>query len=319
MDDGLVMGRDSRTIERTMEQLKEKFEVTVCSADCFVGMQIRKCRLSGSIFIHQAAYIDRVVKRFNLEDAKPSTIPADPHVYLTKCTNDKEENDFPYREAVGSLMFLAIVSRPDIMYAVGNVSRYLIKHNVEHWNAVKKIIKYVSNTRDFGICYKRNKDTSGLVGFSDADFAGDVNTRRSTTGYVFKYNGSPITWCSQRQQTVSLSTTEAEYIAASAATKEAIWLRYLLKDIIEEVGEPTVLSVDNQSAIRLIRNPEFHKRTKHIDIRYHFVREKYVNGEIKLEYVPSEEQLADIFTKPLARDRFETIRYKIGVTKFIEL
>lgn len=146
------------------------------------------------------------------------------------------------------------------------------------------------------------------LGYSDSDYANDVDTRRSTTGFVFMLNGGPITWNSQRQRTVALSTTEAEYMAGCAAAKEAIWLRQLLSDIKETVGDATPLYIDNQSAIKIIHNPEFHKRTKHIDIRFHFIRERQQLGEIAGEYVCSDEQLADILTKPLPPDRFETLR-----------
>lgn len=174
--------------------------------------------------------------------------------------------------------------------------------------AAKRIIRYLIQAKDNGIRYTFNENSQHeLIGYSDSDYANDLDTRRSTTGYIFTLNGSPVTWSSQRQQTVALSTTEAEYMAACEATKEAIWLRQLMKDIQEPFEQPKLL-VDNQSAIRLGKNPEFHKRTKHIEVKYHFIREKVRSGEIVIEYVNTEDQMADILTKPLPKQRFNKLK-----------
>ena len=161
----------------------------------------------------------------------------------------------------------------------------------------------MKGTQNFGLLFRRDRERNALVGYSDADYAADLDTRRSTTGYVFAMNGGCIAWCSRRQATVSVSTTEAEFIAASEATKEAIWLRKLLSDIGHGCAEPTILHVDNQSAIRLTRNLEFHRRSKHIDVRYHFICEKLRNDEIDTKYLNTNNQHADILTKPLSYDK----------------
>ena len=154
---------------------------------------------------------------------------------------------------------------------------------------------------------------SELIGFSDADYAGDIETRRSTTGYVFYLANGAVSWSSQRQKLVTLSTNEAEYLAASVATRELVWLRKLLKDIGCPCAEETTLFVDNQSTIQLVKNPVYHKRTKHIDIRYHFVREKIESKDALVEYVPSEKQRANIFTKALPRERFRNLCEKLNL------
>lgn len=158
-------------------------------------------------------------------------------------------------------------------------------------------------TRDRGIVYSSGGNTE-LVGYSDADFAGDVDTRRSTSGFVFFLSNGPVTWSSQRQKLVTLSTTESEYVALASATKEVLWLQSLLSDLECKITSPTTLYVDNQSAIKIAKNPEFHKRTKHIDIRLHFVREVIENKKIYLCYVDTKVQKADIFTKALPKARF---------------
>lgn len=303
-------------LEQILCELRTVFEITVCEPVCYVGLEIVR-EDDGSIFIHQSSYIKQVIKRFNLDDAKPSNIPADPHTNLTLNDNSKIiTGNVPYREAVGCLMFAAIVSRPDIMFAVSIVSRYLGEHSVLHWNGVKRIIRYLKNTIGYGIRYSASNDNLPLLlGYSDADFANDIQTRRSVSGYLFKINGSIVTWCSQRQPTVSLSTTEAEYISLSLSVKEVLWLQCLLYDICDFQVKPTTMFIDNQSAIRLCHNPEFHKRTKHIDIKYHFVREKFQEGFINVEYVSTKDQLADILTKALSKVTFEYLRNEIGMTK----
>lgn len=192
------------------------------------------------------------------------------------------------------------------------------KRDVSHWHAVQRIFKYLKETRDYGILYQNSSNNKcNLIGYSDSDFASDLDTRRSTSGYIFLLTNGPVTWRSRRQNVVSLNTTEAEYIAASLASKEVLWLRKFLSDIGYECVGPTKLKVDNESAIKLIKNPEFHSRTKHIDIQYHFIRENYENKIIDVVYVPSEDQLADIFTKPLPRVRFANLRSGIGVISAI--
>lgn len=210
-------------------------------------------------------------------------------------------------------MFLAVVTRPDLAYSVNAVSKFLNNHNKSHWQAVKRIIAYLINTVDMGIEYRAVEPRIELSGYSDADFASDIETRRSRTGYAFCIANGIVTWSSQRQKLVSMSTTESEYIAAATAAKEAVWLRTLLNGVGCKCDKPTTLYVDNQSAIRLIRNPEFHKRTKHIDIKYHYVREKVENHEIEVVFVPTEAQLADVFTKALPRDRFIKLCNNLGV------
>lgn len=163
-----------------------------------------------------------------------------------------------------------------------------------------------------GICYEANRRAYQLEGYSDADYASDPNSRKSVSGILFKYSGGAITWTSKRQQSVLLSTLESEYIAASEGTKEAVWLNRLFSEIAPLKTVP-VLLVDNAGAIKLAKNPSFYKRSKHIDIRYHFVRERIQEGQIMLEYVPSEEQAADILTKPILRIQFAKLRCMMGM------
>lgn len=311
VDDGLVICKNKQIIIGILNQLKTMFQITFSEPYYFVGLEILKT--DTGISISQTNYIHQIIQRFNMSDASPVSIPEDPNQNLTvNCGPVLEENDVPYRQAIGSLMFLATVSRPDISHAVGVLSRYVNRHSEIHWTAIKRIIKYLIGTSTFGILFQKGEQHS-LIGFSDADFAGDFETRKSTSGYVYKYSNAPITWTSRRQQSVSVSTTEAEYIAASEACKEAIWLTQLLSDLDERCNRPVELYLDNQSAIRLIKNPEMHTRAKHISVRYHFIRELYEKGDINVTYVNTNDQEADIFTKALHRDKFQKLRHFLGV------
>jgi hypothetical protein len=181
--------------------------------------------------------------------------------------------------------------------------------------AAKRVLRYLQGTKDLSLVYEASsKDDYGkpsIVGFSDADWGGDLETRRSTTGYLFKLGSGAVSWASKLQPTVALSSAEAEYLAVCAAVQEAIHLRQLMKDIGYTQGQPTVIFEDNQGCIALSANPVFHRRTKHIDIRYHFIRERIASGEIELRYIPTEQQLADILTKALPRLRINSLRHSI--------
>jgi len=309
VDDGLILAPDTNVLNKITDSLKLEFHITTSDLKYFVGMEI--VRQPKSIHIHQKNYIFKLLQKFNMVDANVVTTPADPNVRLKKPANGEKQCNPPYREAVGSLLFLSIVSRPDIAYAVSVVSRYLDNYDNSHWTAVKRIFRYLKGTDNFGIVY--SNQPNALIGYSDSDHAGDVDTRRSTTGYAFILSGGCITWASKRQSTVSLSTTEAEFIAACEATKEAVWLRKLLNDIEHPCVLPTVLKVDNQRAIKLSKNPEFHRRSKHIDVRYQFICEKVKDCEIDTQYVATDNQCADIFTKALCRDKFETLRRCLNI------
>jgi len=183
---------------------------------------------------------------------------------------------------MGNLMFAAIMSHPDIIYAVGQVSRFLNNPRKTHWIAVKRILRYLQGTQDVGILYSKNSDE--LKMYSDADFAEDVETRKSTSRYVSMFANAPVTWCSQKQKCVARSTTEAEYIAASNAAQETMWRRTFLKETRGIIMSPTKLLIDNRSALNLVENTEHHKFTKHIDVKYHYIRELAARGEIKTVY-----------------------------------
>lgn len=209
-------------------------------------------------------------------------------------------------------MFIAVVSRPDIAFATSFVSRFLSNYNKACWDAVKKILRYLSGTKSVGIMYRKNK-FDVPVSYNDADYAGDSETRKLMSGCMSFLAGGPVIWSSRSQDCVALSTTESEFIAASETVKDIVWLQKLLTDIGYEHRMPVDLRIDNQGAMRLAKNPEFHKRTKHVHVRYCFIRDMCEKNIVNVTYIKSEDQVADILTKPLVRVRFEYLRDRMNV------
>ncbi|CAM8958294.1 unnamed protein product [Rhodiola kirilowii] len=218
-----------------------------------------------------------------------------------------------FKSIVGSLRYLTS-TRPDIVYGVGLISRFMEKLQQSHLLAAKRILRYISGTIDYGIMYSHTEEFC-LTGFTDSDWAGDVETRKSTSGYAFYLGDGVISWSSKKQQVVALSTAEAEYIAVTTAACQAVWLRRILEDLKHKQEGPTKIMCDNKSAIALAKNPVFHGRSKHIGIIYHYIRELVKDGEIELEFCKTDEQVADIFTKDLSSDKFELFRYMLGVAR----
>ena len=203
-------------------------------------------------------------------------------------------------------------TRPDMAFSVGILSRYMHSPRTSHGNTLKRVLRYLRGTVGYGLSYKKG-ETKRLVGFSDSSHNTDPDDGRSTTGHLFCLGETPVTWCSQKQDTVALSSCEAEFMAATEAAKQAIWLQDLVSEITGKKIEKTLIRVDNKSAIALAKNPVFHRRSKHIAKRFHFIREKVEQNEIDVEHVPGTEQKADILTKALARIKFKEMRDMIQV------
>ena len=210
------------------------------------------------------------------------------------------------------MTYAEICTRPDIVAAVGVMSQFMSNPNQSHWVGVKRILRYLRGTSGYGLIYRGN-DGYKVCGYSDADWAGDVNTRRSTSGFVFQLGTSTVSWCSRKQATVAKSSTEAEYVALSTATQEVIWLRRFLVNIGVSIKGPVQIYEDNQGAIDIAKNPKHHDRTKHIDVCHHFVRERVALNDITVSYCPTGEMIADVLTKGLPVVKFRRFREELGV------
>uniref|UniRef100_H3GB69 Reverse transcriptase Ty1/copia-type domain-containing protein n=1 Tax=Phytophthora ramorum TaxID=164328 RepID=H3GB69_PHYRM len=310
----MIFSRTKAEIGEIKKALKREFSIKELGELKYcLGIEIHRNRDDKTIVMNQRAYIQRLAEKFGVEKCKAVHTPADSNSKLVKPSEDEDfVPRYPYRELVGALMYLATCTRPDIAQAVGEVAKFCERYNKSHWVAAKRILKYLKTTQDLGLVF--NGGTKGeLIGYADANWAGDLDTRRSTTGYVFFLNGSAISWKSKRQPTVATSSTEAEYMALYNATQEAVWLRQLLLDVGCECVGATTFFQDNQGCIALAKNPAYHSRTKHIDLKYHFLREKVEDKVIVLEYKPTDEMIADGFTKALARPKHRQFLVGLGM------
>lgn len=220
----------------------------------------------------------------------------------------------PYREAIGSLLYVSQGTRPDIAYAVNFLSRFCEQPKLAHWNAVKRIIRYLKLEPQLGIIYSSSiKSKNKLIAFSDSDFGGDLDTRHSTSGYMLMLNHGPVIWKSSKQKTIASSTTEAEFVAASVSCREIIWARQLLKELRRDQIDPTPLLIDNQGAICLIKNNQLNNKTKHIQIKYLLILEAQSNCEVLVEYINTNQQKADMLTKALPRNQLKTLIVAAGM------
>ena len=274
----------------------------------------------GAIVITQEDYIQRVLETYKMQDCNPTNLPASPEIRLTKemeaTTKDDIEfmKDKNYRGLVGSLLYCNL-TRPDICYQLKEISKFLDRPGPKHYAYCKYLLRYLKGTKQLGIRFSGNKEPLILKGYVDADYAGDLDSRRSTTGMIFLLQNSPIVWKSQTQKCVALSTAEAEYIALSAAVQEATYLRYLLKEFDLLTDEPTEMFEDNAACVKLAKNPVAHGKSKHIEIKHHHVREKVADGTITLTQVPTDRMLADMLTKSLTKQLFLRIKNKVMKTR----
>lgn len=284
----------------------------------FLGMSVIQDREEHTTWMGQPAYVEKLLVRQKMDDCKPVGTPVDPGSHLMKATEDEEAlEQQKYQSLVGSLMYLSTSTRPDLAYAVGTLARFSSKPNRSHWTAAKRVLRYLRGTKNHGIVFTESESVECL-GYSDADWAGDREDRRSTSGYLFLMAGGPVSWKSRKQGTVALSTAEAEYIALSSAAQETVWLRRLVSELGNKPEKPTVLMEDNQSAIAMARNPQFHGRAKHIDIRHHFIRERVNEGDIKLVYCPTGDMIADMLTKGINQHQLKNLMDRAGVRSLEE-
>jgi hypothetical protein len=288
---------------KTKKMLSSKFDMSdLGQVHWLLGMKVDIH--PGGIRMSQQLYVEGVLKKFGMHDCHAVGTPLEGRLTEGMIPVDekekKEMEQVPYRQAIGCLMYLMVGTRPDLAVAVSQASRFMENPGPQHWQAIKHIMRYLRGTSGWCLNYS-SAGRLDLVGYCDADWAGDVDTRKSTTGYTFMVAGASVTWNCKRQQTVALSSTEAEYMALCNAAKEAIWLRGLLKEIGCEQEGATVLYGDNQGSIALAKNPVYHARTKHIDVQHHFIRNLVEGKEIDLEYVHTSQNIADVLTKPLVK------------------
>jgi hypothetical protein len=318
VDDMLIAAKSMKDVAALKSQLSSEFEMKdLGAAKKILGMEITRDRKSGFLFLSQQSYIKKVLHRFNMHDAKSVSTPIASHFKLssTQCPTTDDDLEYmagvPYSSAVGSLMYAMVCSRPDLSYAMSLVSRYMANPGKEHWKAVQWIFRYLHGTSN--ACLKFGRAGEGLVGYVDSDFAADLDKRRSLTGYVFTIGGCAVSWKATLQPVVAQSTTEAEYMAIAEAVKETVWLKGLFAELC---GVDTCINLfcDSQSAIYLTKDQMFHERTKHIDIKYHYVRDVVAQGKLKVCKISTHDNPADMMTKPVPVTKFELCSGLVGIT-----
>ena len=306
--DDLIYAGDDQLITWFKTELGRRFKVTHDGAVHWIlGIRVSRDRPKRTLHMTQELYLVDMLRKFNMSDCKPVQTPMETTTHLSKAmspTSPEERHEMtgkPYKELVGSLLYAANCTRPDLAFAVGVLCRHMEDPGIEHWKAAKRVLRYISGTTRMGLNFGEETSELELTGFTDSDFAGDVDGRRSTSGMIYRLNGAAIAWGSRLQGSVALSSTEAEYIAMSWAAQEGTYLRQLLVDLGQGTATagPTKLAGDNQGSLFLARNTALSKRSKHIDVRHHYIRQCVEGGLVRLEYIPTADLVADVLTKPL--------------------
>lgn len=317
VDDLLIMSKVNSELDALQDQLKARFKMTdLGEVSHYLGMQVDINSDKSEITLRQTTYLKKVLERFHLQDCKPVSTPMEPgigNLLLPSEEQADKETIKWYQSIVGSLMWPAIHTRPDLAYSVGVLSRYCSNPGKLHCNLLQRVLRYVAGTLNLGLVFRKDSEDD-IVGYSDSDYAGLIDGRKSTGAYVFMFAGGPISHSSKLQPTVSLSSCEAEYMALVETAKEAVWCARFLAELGYRKGEsPVLLRADNQGSISLSKNPEFHKRTKHIEIKWHWIREVVESGRIKIEYISTKSMIADGLTKPLNGQLFKDFKIMMGM------
>lgn len=310
VDDLIYTGNDKSMYDDFKNSMMLEFDMTdLGRMRYFLGIEVIQS-LDG-IFVCQRKYAHEILGRFGMDKSNPVKNPIVPGTKLSKDEAGTKVDETLFKQVVGSLMYLT-ATRPDLMYGVSLISRFMSCPTESHWLAAKRILRYLKGTTELGIFYKKNGCTN-LVAYTDSDFAGDLDDRRSTSGFAFLLGSGAVSWSSKKQPIVTLSTTEAEYIAAAFCACQCIWLRRVLEKLGHKEENSTLIQCDNNSTIQLSKNSVFHGRSKHIDIRFHFLRDLTRDKIVELSYCNSQEQVADIMTKPLKLEQFLKLRSMLGM------
>jgi transposase InsO family protein len=322
VDDATFASNNRDLITEMISRLESHFKLRdLGETTHLLGISISRDLTAGTISLSQRQYVIDALARFNMSNCHPVSTPMVPGLRLSaqdSPRNDQERDRMlgvPYGSLVGTLLYLAMTTRPDIAYAVSVLCRFISNPGWPHWLAAKHLLRYLKGTQDAALVYRRDAfdSTNVFSAYCDADHAGNADNGRSTGGYVITIAGAAVSWASKLQSIVALSTTEAEYIAAVEGAKEVIWLRQLLSEFGLVISGPSALHIDNQAAISVSKNPEHHGRMKHLDIRFYWLRDQVEAGLISPEFIPTLEQPADTFTKSLARVDFERCRPQLGI------
>ena len=319
VDDLFLFSNSVDELRNYKKKLHSLFEMTdLGEARLVLGMTVTRNRAQRSISFSQQRYVTEMLQRFGGADLNSATTPMEAGLQLVSCPVEEQPTQTEityYQSAVGALMHAACATRPDISYAVSALSQYSARPSTAHFDALKRVFRYLHGSADQALTYTGTTDTTPRVtAYVDSDYASNPENRRSVTGYAFVLCGGLISWASRRQKTVAQSSVEAEYMAMAEGVKEAIWWRTFLGELSQRSDTPTPIHADNMGAIALARNPEHHARTKHIDVKFHLTRQEVESGTVSLHHVPTQDNTADIFTKPLPKPAHLRHRSALGLT-----
>jgi Reverse transcriptase (RNA-dependent DNA polymerase) len=310
VDDIIVTGSDPTQVDQCIYQLKSRFAIRDLGLlHFFLGIEATNNR--NGLCLTQTKYLTDLLKRVNMMNCKPILSPMASSTSFSITDSTPCKDPHLYRSVLGALQY-ATLTRPDLSFAVNKLSQYMHSPSEEHWTAVKRVLRYIAGTLHYGLQFYRSS-SSQIHAFSDSDWAGDTSDRWSTSGYCVFLGKNLISWCAKKQPTVSRSSTEAEYRSLVLCSQEVMWLQHLLKELGVYPKQQPILWCDNIGATFLASNPQFHAHTKHIEIDYHFVRERVQSNQLQVKFVCSKDQLADCFTKPLPLPHFEFLRSKLNV------
>ncbi|KAL4029866.1 hypothetical protein IC575_008094 [Cucumis melo] len=320
VDDMILVSKDYAEICELKKQLSNEFEMKdLGELKRILGMDVKRDKEKGLLTISQESYVIKLLEKYNMSDSKAVSTPLASHFRLSssQCPVTKQEriemSNIPYCNAVGSIMYLMICTRPDLGYAMSMISRFMSNPGKEHWKAVKWVLRYLKGSASVSLCYSRDCDKSTLLeGFTDADYAADLDKRRSLSGYIFRLYGNVVSWKVNLQPVVALSTTESEYISLGEAVKEAVWLKRIVGELLSQEFIP-IIHCDSQSAIHLAKNPSHHERSKHIDVKFHYIRNVIAQKDVELVKVHTVENLSDMLTKALSAHRFKYLLDELNV------
>jgi hypothetical protein len=323
VDDMGLLSNDLKMMAEHKFLLSQRFKIKdLGPVKQLLGIAIDYNREARILALSQTRYIEESLIRYNVTDGRTHPTPLGSGIKLSKEDCPQTDSDkvvmqnYPYQSLIGTLMYAMLGTRPDIAFAVGALSKFSSNPGKVHWSQAIHVLHYLAGTKDYALVYHGDVEeelSSLILGYTDSDWAGEVDTRRSTSGYVFKMCGAAISWSSKLQASPALSSTEAEYMACTRATQEIIWLRQLLEQLGVMQTQPTTLLGDNQGAIALANNPTDHPRSKHIQLRYHFIRFAISDGQIYLDYVPTKEMVADGLTKGLTGEKHLYFLHLLGM------
>ena len=317
VDDILIAWSDIQKINNLKKQLSKQFAMKdLGAAKQILGMRIIRDKANGTLKLSQSEYVKKVLSGFNINEAKLVSTPLGSHFKLSKEQSPKTEEEkdhmskVPYASTIGSLMYVMVCTRSDITHAVGVASRFMSSPGKQHWEVVKWILRYLKSSLDTCLCF--TSASLKLQVYVDADFAGDINSRKSTIGFVFTLGGTTISWASNLQKIITLSITKVEYVAATEAGKEMIWLHGFLNELGKK-QEMGILHSDSHSEIFLAKNSAFHSKTKHIQTKYHFIRYLVKDKLVILEKICGSKNLEDMLTKGVTIEKLKLCAASISL------